>query len=238
MHGHIYDLVCSDHNSDQYINTTKELQLLVGRTNKKYTADLVRSIETLTLDMPTQPDAPDDENDRVASVLWKFELQEFRDKTQVYNDFKAYVYNVVFGQSTDALQNRLKSQERFPAAQQDGLALLAIIKTVTYNFEEGRDVADALCDVKEKFYTFKRGPHTSLQRHYEAFDRLRAVMDEVGIDIVDPTLLNSVAANNGNDPPPPTMITWRPSKSPSPLVLFAAPMRHTKRTSGSFVTPN
>ena len=74
MHGHSYDLR-SDHNSDQYINTKKELQLLVGRTNKKYTADLVQSIETLNLAMPTQPDAPDDENDRVASVLWKFELQ-------------------------------------------------------------------------------------------------------------------------------------------------------------------
>jgi hypothetical protein len=31
----MYDL-CTDHNSDQYIMTTKELQLLVGRTTKKY----------------------------------------------------------------------------------------------------------------------------------------------------------------------------------------------------------
>ena len=200
MHGHSYDLR-SDHNSDQYINTTKELQLLVGRTNKKYTADLVRSIETLTLDTPTQPPPPADATDRVASILWRKELDTFCEKTQIYADFKAYVYNVVFGQCTDALQNRLRSHARFTDAQQDGLALLAIIKTVTYNFEEGRDVADALCDVKEKFYSFKQGPHTSLQRHYEAFDRLRAVMDEVGVDIVDPTLLKSVADNKGNDPP-------------------------------------
>jgi hypothetical protein len=124
-----------------------------------------------------------------------------KDKTQLYTDFKAYVYNVVFGQSTDALQDRLKSHDGFPGAQQDGLALLGIIKTITYNFEERRNIADALCDVKEKFYTLKQGPHTTLQRHYETFDRLCSVMDEVGIDIVDPALLSTVADNNGHADP-------------------------------------
>jgi hypothetical protein len=201
MHGHLYDL-CNDRNNDQYITTTKGLQLLVGRKTKKFTADLVQSIGTLTLVMPTEPARPADGATLVTFELWRADLKEFKEKNQVYADFKAYIYNVVLGQSsTDALQARLKSHEHFPAAMQDGLALLAIIKTVTYNFEERRNIADALCDVKERFYSLKQGQHKSLQHHYEAFDRLRAVMDEVGIDIVDPALLSTVADNNGHADP-------------------------------------
>ena len=111
------------------------------------------------------------------------------------------MYNVVLGQSSDALQDRLKSHEHFPAAMQDGLALLRIIKTITYNFEERRNLPDAVGEVKEKFYMLKQGPNTSLQRHYEAFDRLVSVMEEVGIDIVDPIVLSTVAANNGHADP-------------------------------------
>jgi hypothetical protein len=104
----MYDL-CTDHNSDQYIMTIKELQLLVGRTTKKYTAELVQSIETLTLELPEEPPEPANDATHVTVELWKAALKVYTDKTQVFQDFKAYVYNVVLGQSTDALQNRLRS---------------------------------------------------------------------------------------------------------------------------------
>ena len=214
MHGHIYNM-CTDHNSDQYITTTKELQLLVGRNTKKYTAELVQSIETLTLEMPEEPPEPANDATLVTVELWKTALKTYTEKTQVFTDFKAYVYNIIIGQSTDALQNRLRSHAGFADAQQDGLALLALIKTVTYNFEERRNVSDALCEVKERYYKFQQGAHTSLQRHYEAIDRLRAVMDEVGVDIVDPT---------------PTMTASRPNRCLSPLGSSAASTGSTSRT--------
>jgi chorismate mutase len=196
----MYDL-CNDHNSDQYLTTTKELQMLVGRKAKKFTAELVQSITTLTLVMPEEPESPGDAAGVVTITLWKQALVDCKDRTQVYDDFKAYVYNVVLGQSSDALQDRLKSHEHFPAAMQNGLALLRIIKTITYNFEERRNLVDAVGEVKEKFYVFKQGQHTTLQRHYEAFDCLLSVMNEVGIDIVDPIVLSTVAANNGHAAP-------------------------------------
>jgi hypothetical protein len=68
MHGHLYDL-CNDRNNDQYLTTTKELQLLVGRTMKRYTAELVQSITTLALVMPTQPaDPPGGQSGRLRNL--------------------------------------------------------------------------------------------------------------------------------------------------------------------------
>jgi hypothetical protein len=44
------------------------------------------------------------------------------------------------------------------------VALLQIIKWLTYSFEEQRFLADALTDVKENFYGFCQGRYMSLQR--------------------------------------------------------------------------
>jgi hypothetical protein len=96
---------------------------------------------------------------------------------------------VVFGQCTKALQDKLKSHPDFPAAYQDGIALLTIIKTLTYTFEERRKLSDALCDLKEMFYTFKQGKNTSLQRYYELFLGQVEVLEEVGVSIPDESLI-------------------------------------------------
>ena len=71
MHGHMYDLG-NDNNGDQYLQTTKELQMLVGRKAKKFTAELVQSISSLELEMPEEPARPDEATAGVVTItLWK-----------------------------------------------------------------------------------------------------------------------------------------------------------------------
>jgi hypothetical protein len=96
--------------------------------------------------------------------IWKHAYKEHQIRAQEYSNFKAGLYNVVFGQCTDALQDKLKSHSDFLAAYQDGIALLTILKMLTYMFKERCKLSDALCDLKEMFYTFKQGKNTSLQR--------------------------------------------------------------------------
>jgi hypothetical protein len=67
----------------------------------------------------------------LAFEMWKLEIKEHRVKQQEYSNFYAGLYNVVFGQCTEALQDKLKSHVDFPNAYQDGIALLTIIKTIT-----------------------------------------------------------------------------------------------------------
>jgi hypothetical protein len=124
-------------------------------------------------------------------------VREYRVKEQEYSNFQAGLYNVVLGQCTEALQDKLKSHTDFPSAYQDGIALLKIIKTLTYTFEERRNLADALCDIKEMFYSFKQGKHMSLQRYHELFLGQVEVLDEVGITIPDESLIELIAAAKG-----------------------------------------
>jgi hypothetical protein len=117
---------------------------------------------------------------------------------QHYANFRAGLYNVVLGQCTEALEERLKSHQDFPSAHNDGVALLQIIKQLTYSFEERRFLADALTDVKENFYGFRQGRYMSLQRYHELFLTQVQVLDKVGVSIADEALVNDVAVRNGN----------------------------------------
>jgi hypothetical protein len=101
----------------------------------KFTGDLIQAVEDLNLDNPQAPIDQDLAN-QLAVEIWKMELKEHREKVQHYENFRAGLYNVVLGQCTEALEERLKSHEDFPPAHNNGLALLIIIKRLTYSFEE------------------------------------------------------------------------------------------------------
>jgi hypothetical protein len=168
----------------------------VGRTYTKYTAEFTQAVRDLELTLPTAPDDPDPSN-LIEFEMWKLQVKEYRTKEQEYSNFLAGLYNVVLGQCTEALQDKLKSHTDFPGAYQNGIALINIIKTLTYTFEERRKLADALCDIKEMFYSFRQGKHTPLQRYHELFLAQVEVLEEVGVSIADESLIESIAAANG-----------------------------------------
>ncbi len=154
MKGFIYDL-SQDGNSDQFIKTTKELEKYVGRTNTKYTGDFTEAVKNLDLDMPVEPAEPAEDASQFAVERWKLALRKYEDKQQAYSDFLAGLYSTVLCQCSEALEDRLESHEDFPAANQDGIALLAIIKQLTCTFEESRKATDELCGLEEKFYPMR-----------------------------------------------------------------------------------
>jgi hypothetical protein len=199
LKGHIYDWT-GERNPDQFIKTTKEIINYVGRTYTKYTGEFMEAVRDLVLEDPPQPEEPEDDT-RVAFEMWRHAYKEQQTKLQEYKNFCARLYNVVFGQCSDALQDKLKSHADFPAAYQDGIALLTIIKVITYSFKERRKLADALCEIKEAFFEFKQGNHMSLQRYYELFLNHVEVMKEVGVTIADEGLINEIAGVNEHDEP-------------------------------------
>ena len=95
------------------------------------------------------------------------------------------------------MQDKLKSHTKFPAAYQDGIALLRIIKTLMYTFKEWHKLANALCNIKEMFYSFHQGKNTSLQCYYELFLGQVEVCKEVGVTIVDKSLVESIMESHG-----------------------------------------
>ena len=122
-------------------------------------------------------------------------------KTSDYATFRAGLYNVVMSQCTEALQDKLKSHQGFEEANQDGIALLKIIKVILFSFEQARNQEDELMSIKITFYTFKQGSGMSLQRYYELFVGHVMVMDKVRISISDDATAYTMAQENDHDIP-------------------------------------
>ena len=201
LKGHIYDYT-GERNPDQFIKTTREIKLYAGRTYKKFTQELVKAMETLKLEEPTAPDIPEGIPDMYALEFWRMDLKKYSEKEAEYASFRAGLYTVVFGQCTDQLKDKLKAHPDFASADQDGIALLKIIKLILYSFEEATHEEDELNDLKRAFFSFQQGNNMSLQKYYELYVGHVTVLDELGVTIADIATAIKVANENGHSDVP------------------------------------
>ena len=105
------------------------------------------------------------------------------------------------GQCTKALKERLKSHEDFMDANQNGVALLTLIRSLLHTFEERCKLADTLSDVKMAFYKLRQGKYMKLEQYHEIFLAQVEVLDEVGVSITDTALIQQVAEQHGRGVP-------------------------------------
>ena len=122
-------------------------------------------------------------------------------KIQEYTNFCSGLYNLVMGQCTEALKERLKSHEDFVGANQNGIALFILIRSLLHTFEERRKLADGLSNVKMAFYKLRQGKYMKLERYHEIFLAQVEVLEEVGVTVADTALVQHVAQQHGRDEP-------------------------------------
>ena len=157
-------------------------------------------MDTLDLTKPVEPPEPDPAN-LVAFERWKYVYKEYMTKMQEYTNFCSGLYNLVMGQCTEALKECLKSHEDFVSANQNGIALLILIRSILHTFEECRKLADGLSDVKMAFYKLRQGKYMKLKHYHDIFLAQVEVLDEVGVTVTDIALVQHVAQQHGRDEP-------------------------------------
>ena len=157
-------------------------------------------MDSLELTDPEQPAAPDPAN-LVEFERWKYVYKEYMMKMQEYTNFRSGLYNLVMGQCIEALKERLKSHEDFIGANQNGIALLVLIRSLLHTFEEHQQLADGLSNVKMVFYKLRQGKYMKLERYHEIFLAQVEVLDEVGVTVADTALVQHVAEQHCRDDP-------------------------------------
>jgi hypothetical protein len=196
LKGHVYDLT-DDKTPELYINTTKEIITFVGRKYKDYNMEIVQGLEKLKLDDPQPPTDPDP-NDKVQFEKWKSALNDYNNRLKAFQNFRSGLYSLVFGQCSDALQDKLKSHRDFEASRQDGIKLLIIIKSLTHTVEEQLYLPDATASVIKDFYTLRQRKFESLQAYHQRYLAQVQVLQEMGIRLVPSTIVDYVADKNGH----------------------------------------
>ena len=122
------------------------------------------------------------------------------------------------GQCSEALKERLKSHEDFMDANQNGIALLILIRSLLHTFEERRKLADGLSDVKMAFYKLCQGKYMKLEWYHEIFLAQVEVLDEVGVTIPDTALIQQVVEQHGRGVP--TVADQAEAKQIAPAIQF------------------
>jgi hypothetical protein len=138
---------------DQYVRTIKKVIKYVASKFTSFTSDLVKGLQALSLDDP-QP--PTDPHPTDPITVGKISLRQHESKLRAYQNFRAGLYNLVFGQCSDALHDKIKSHHDFDAYNKNGIALLLIVKALTHTFEEQLYLPDATSSVLREFYDAKQ----------------------------------------------------------------------------------
>jgi hypothetical protein len=184
LKGHIYDCTNAARAADMYTKTTREITEYIGRTIK-YSAALVKGIETLTEPVIDMPNELPDLATAYERKLWDKQVDKLIDEEYRLKDITSRVYAIVWGQCSDALCEKVKAHKGYKAAHDSGnvIELLKVIKTEMFTFQTQKYGPQALHKAKHRFYTMRQDKHTSVQQYYESFINTVKVIEHCGGDI-------------------------------------------------------
>jgi hypothetical protein len=159
--------------SDQFIKTTKEIAEFVGRTYK-YGGDIRLCVETLTIPIMTPPLDYKEGAGRTAIRIWEKSVDEqVRRMLQLTENIKA-LYSLVWEQCSDVVRQKAESHDLFKAtsAAGNGLALLTILKGISFHFQSLKYVGHSIHEALKRYYNllarpfcYHTGIHGALSKH-------------------------------------------------------------------------
>ena len=197
LKGHIYDLP-TEFNQDQFVKTTKEIKNYVGRTYREHTGEFTKAVDDLEIEDPEEPEAPEDPEDRAAFETWKWDTKDYREKVKAVADFKAGLYNIVIGQCTEGLEQRINSHQDIAEASGDGIALLLIVRAITHAFEDRSKSIHQIVKLKKKLYGFTQGNMALIQYHDMFLSRVQA-LKLLGATFTEDAIATEIANENGRE---------------------------------------
>jgi hypothetical protein len=184
LEGHIYD-ICGAQQANQYMKTTEEIGLYVGQ-HYSLGADIGTAVRTLA--RPVIEDLADPPPDASIAVKkrWEGQLKRWNQRMDTLEENISKLYNLVWGQCSDALQAKIESQPEFARIRDypmEGIELLKLIKTVSFKFEPQVYKPLAIHDAVRKFMSTKQGKQMQAAEYLEQFQNHLDVLEAVGATI-------------------------------------------------------
>ena len=71
------------------------------------------------------------------------------------------------------------------ADERYGINLLQIIKSIYFDFQDQKYVAQSINQAKQRFYTIKQGRHKTVAQYYEQYQNIVQVLNRYGGAIWD-----------------------------------------------------
>lgn len=194
LKGFVYDCANSAKAADMYTKTTREISEYIART-MKYSADLVKGIETLTEPVIPEPEEPPENASTLVKRKWEKRVDKLIEQEDRLKDTTSRAYAIVWGQCSAALREKVKAHKDYHKAHGNGsvVALLQVIKTEMFTFQTQKYMPQAMHEAKKRFYMLRQEKHTTVQQYYESFTNTVEVIEHCGGDIgIDRSLVDEM----------------------------------------------
>ena len=122
------------------------------------------------------------------------------EQREIFHNFLASFYALVWGQCTLVLHDKLHSHTTFTIIeqQQNGLDLLKLIKTLTHTYDNTKiHNVNALDTYKGQYMTMKKQGHQSIGDFYQQFQAHVHMCEEMGVQLYEPALATSIMSERG-----------------------------------------
>ena len=184
MNGQVFQLQAEQRKKGQFQETLDQLWIYSSSIYKKdikHLKILFTQLEQPQLPKPelsSQPSTSDE-------AIFKEEIRQYIKDRKSLETTLASLYNVVWGQCSKLLQNKLKSSKHYSNFDNnsDVAALLKEIKTLSNKIEENTSIYDSLHEAKVKFYRYQQADDDTLADHMRNFKDLCQTIEYHGGDI-------------------------------------------------------
>ena len=212
LDGYVYS-VATTKAGLQFTRTTDEIARYAGEKYSAVGSYIRTAILTMTAQVPTRPTAPGETGtpptvDPVDQAIFNEEIRQFvKEKAGIVAAMKG-LYSVIWGQCSETLRSRLKSNADHAAisATADSLGLLKAIRAEMTGFKKLHYLPHSVHTIMREFYQLAQGRHRTNHEYYDEFNNLVAAVDDCGAMIaMHPTIyqeiLNETVADASNPTP-------------------------------------
>ena len=173
MNANVFQLHVEQKRKGQYQETLDQLQVYAAnmyRKDIKALKVLFTDLEQPTILMPIPKKNPT----TVEDILFKEEVKQYTKDEKSLESTLVSLYNVVWGQCSKLLQNKLKANPLYDDFNNssDVVTLLKEIKLLSNKIEENTSAYNALHEAKSKLYRYQQGENKSLADHMRNFKDL------------------------------------------------------------------
>ena len=187
--------------AQKYRDNIEALKIYIGRKHTKYTAELVSSLDTLTLDIPEELAVLTEATPTPGALKkWELDYKKREEQREIFHNFLASFYALIWGQCTLMSRDKLRSHTTFHniEQQQNGLRLLTLIKTLTHTYDNTKiHNVDAHDTYKWQYMMMKKHGQQSIANFYQQFQAHVQMCEVMDVQLYEPALALSVMMERG-----------------------------------------
>ena len=164
MNSHVFQLQVEQKRKGQFQETLDQLQIYASNTHRKD----IKALKILftELEQPILvPPSPVKNSTPVQDILFKEEVKQYTKDKKSLESTLVSLYNVVWGQCSKLLQNKLKANPLYDDLKKE-------IKLLSNKIEENTSAYDTLHKAKSKFYRYQQSENETLADHMRNFKDL------------------------------------------------------------------